>query len=119
MESGNATPRQHPSKSVSRTSKRPDSASTNRSHTKQTGARGGNRIVPNRGNVRFDRSNNPRPSDDEYENPSDYETNRKPQQKNVRYAKYDSSGQPIEENDNDLDNRNQRNIESDARYKKR
>ncbi len=140
-ESGDATSRQAAVKSVSRTSKRPDSTSTNKSHTKQTGARGGNRAMANqttsRTNIRLDRSNNTRPFDDEYENLSDHETNPKPRQKNVRYAKYDSSGRIIngaEETEDDsqrdirINNRDDNDLytvregqtlESDSRYKKR
>jgi len=108
------------SKSVSRISKRPDSGSTSKSHTKQTGIRGGNRTIPNqssRTTLRTNRSNPSRPSDDEYENLSDYDTNRKHQQqskkKMVRYAKYDSFGRTTngpEENENELDNHSQRNM---------
>ena len=83
-------------KSLSRTSKRPDSASTNKSHTKQTAARGANRIMGNRTN-----RSNIRQVDDEHEHHSDYETNLKPRQKNVRYAKYDSSGRVINGDEDD------------------
>jgi hypothetical protein len=116
-------PRHNRSKSVSRSSKRPDSGSTNKSHTKQTNSRiggGGNRIIPNqtsRTNVRTNRR-----SDDEYENLSDYDTNRKSKQKtkkkNVRYAKFDSSGRVTsgpEDSENELDNHNQKTMRAKNR----
>ena len=85
-------------------------------------------------------NNNTRPSDDEYDNLSDIDTARqqkpKGKQKNVRIAKYDSSGRTISqhdehdngeqnlwpENDEDLYTvREEKTLESfeNARYKKR
>ncbi|CAF3384653.1 unnamed protein product [Rotaria socialis] len=122
-ESGDATP--HPrlnhsdSKSVSRTSRRLGSASTsNKTSTKPIGARGLNRPIPNqasRTTVRTDRSNANRQSENDDEDISGYDANRKYKQKtkkkNVHYAKGDPSGRSVisgDENDNDTSTYGQR-----------
>jgi hypothetical protein len=103
------------SKSVSRTSRRPDSASTikttHKTHTKQTGV---NRMMPNQNSRTTVRTS--RTSEDEDGNLSDYDPNRKSKQqlrkKNVRYAKYDSYGRSTngpDESGNESDN-SQRNM---------
>ncbi|CAF3364329.1 unnamed protein product [Rotaria socialis] len=122
-ESGDAAP--HPrlnhsdSKSVSRTSRRLGSASTsNKTSTKPIGARGLNRPIPNqasRTTVRTDRSNANRQSENDDEDISGYDANRKYKQKtkkkNVHYAKGDPSGRSVisgDENDNDTSTYGQR-----------
>ncbi|CAM4906603.1 unnamed protein product [Rotaria socialis] len=122
-ESGDAAP--HPrlnhsdSKSVSRTSRRLGSASTsNKTSTKPIGARGLNRPIPNqasRTTVRTDRSNANRQSENDDEDISGYDANRKykqkPKKKNVHYAKGDPSGRSVisgDENDNDTSTYGQR-----------
>jgi len=72
--------------------------------------------------VRTNRSISNRRTDDEYENQSDHDTNRKSKQqlkkKNVRYAKYDSSGRTTTsgtESENELDNHSQRTIHNKNR----
>lgn len=119
------------SKSHSRVSKRPGSGSTvkttNKASTKSFNVRSNNRNVPNqasRTTVRTDRSYPNRPSEDEDDDPSTHDTNRKykpkSNKKNVHYSMFDTPGRTTtsgDDTEHEINNHGQRNIRAKNRDK--